>query len=156
MDHAMIGAPGRTAVEPTLVEAGAWPVLSDEPVSGVDRWVVLFERPQPAADDAGEPESTPNPPAAANAIAALDQPEPHLLDVIAAWRAADRELASLTEDDPDWNRVHAEVVGLRALHHRLFDARADHELASRDAMIARFADAAREWWQVRAPQPVPA
>ena len=44
-------------------------------------------------------------------------------DVLAAWRAAERELAALAVGDPDMGRVHAELVGLRALHHRLFDAR---------------------------------
>jgi hypothetical protein len=44
-------------------------------------------------------------------------------DVLAAWRAAERALAGLAIGDPDIDRVHAELVGLRALHHRLFDAR---------------------------------
>jgi hypothetical protein len=42
-------------------------------------------------------------------------------EVIAAWRAADRRLAGLEDSDPERNRVQAELVGLRALHHRLFD-----------------------------------
>jgi hypothetical protein len=46
-----------------------------------------------------------------------------ICDVLNAWRAAERELASLVEGRPDWDRVHAELVGLRALHHRLFEAR---------------------------------
>jgi hypothetical protein len=48
---------------------------------------------------------------------------PPIHQVIAAWRAADRELAGLVEGDPEWNRIHAELIGLRALHHLLFEAR---------------------------------
>jgi hypothetical protein len=43
--------------------------------------------------------------------------------VVTAWRAAQRTLDRLAEGSPEWNDVHAELVGLRALHHRLFDAR---------------------------------
>ena len=53
----------------------------------------------------------------------LEDATPRIDDVIAAWRTADRELARLAEDDPEWEVVHAELVGLRALHHRLFEVR---------------------------------
>jgi hypothetical protein len=48
---------------------------------------------------------------------------PRIHDVISAWRAADRELAGLVEDDPERDRVQSELVVLRAVHHRLFAAR---------------------------------
>ena len=48
---------------------------------------------------------------------------PAICDVVAAWRTADRELAGLVENEPELNRVRAEIIGLRALHHRLFEAR---------------------------------
>jgi hypothetical protein len=52
-----------------------------------------------------------------------DGDTPAICDVIATWRAADRRLAGLAMNSPERDRVHAELVGLRALHHRLFDAR---------------------------------
>jgi hypothetical protein len=53
---------------------------------------------------------------------AADVPQ-QIFAVVNAWRAAERVLDGLVVDSPPWNRVHAELVGLRALHHRLFDAR---------------------------------
>jgi hypothetical protein len=44
-------------------------------------------------------------------------------DVLTAWRAAERELAGITLESPDWPRVHADLVGLRAAYHRLFNER---------------------------------
>jgi hypothetical protein len=44
-------------------------------------------------------------------------------DVLTAWRAAERELAGITLESPDWPRVHADLVGLRATYHRLFHER---------------------------------
>jgi hypothetical protein len=46
---------------------------------------------------------------------------PRICDVITAWRAAARELAELAATSPDRDRLHADLVGLRALHHHLFD-----------------------------------
>jgi hypothetical protein len=51
-----------------------------------------------------------------------DLASPAISDVVAAWRAADRELAGLVENEPEWNRVRAEIIGLRTLHDRLFEA----------------------------------
>lgn len=44
-------------------------------------------------------------------------------DVLAAWRAAERELADTPLESTDWPRVHADLVGLRAAYHRLFQER---------------------------------
>jgi hypothetical protein len=44
-------------------------------------------------------------------------------DVLAAWRTAERELAETRTTNPDWPRLHAELVGLRAAYHRLFHER---------------------------------
>ena len=49
--------------------------------------------------------------------------EPRICDVIVAWRAAERELAAWSESDPEWRVAEADIVWLRALHHRLFDAK---------------------------------
>ena len=151
MDHAMIGAPDRSSVEMTLLEAETEGVLSRQKNSVVVPWIALFERPGGWAPD----EIDSGPATAVEQADARDE-TPHLWDVIAAWRAADRELAAMTQDDPDWNRVHAELVGLRALHHRLFDARARHETSRREAAVSAFTDAARAWWRDGAPRPVPA
>jgi hypothetical protein len=78
-------------------------VLPDGPRSEMDPWIVLGADTWPGA----------------NAPAAT----PSIQQVIAAWRAADRELALLVEGDLEWNRICAELIGLRALHHRLFEAR---------------------------------
>jgi hypothetical protein len=51
-----------------------------------------------------------------------DGNRPAICDVIATWRAADRRLAGLAMNSPERDGVQAELVGLRALHHRLFDA----------------------------------
>jgi hypothetical protein len=48
---------------------------------------------------------------------------PRICEVIAAWRVAERQIAEMVEDDPDRGRIQAELVGLRALHHELFEAR---------------------------------
>lgn len=44
-------------------------------------------------------------------------------DVLASWRAAERDLLRIGPDSPDWPRIHAEFVGLRAAYHRLFNER---------------------------------
>ena len=73
-----------------------------------------------------------------------------ICDVIAAWRAADRELAGLVEGDPGWARVHDELVGLRALHHRLFAAHVG-ESPTGEEPAARWAFAIMAW----GPAPLP-
>jgi hypothetical protein len=52
-----------------------------------------------------------------------DPDSPTICDVVADWRAAERDLARLIENEPEWNRVLAETIGLRTLHNRLFEAR---------------------------------
>jgi hypothetical protein len=72
-------------------------------------------------------------------------------EVIAAWRAADRRLAGLEDSDPERNRVQAELVGLRALHHRLFDVKL-FERPRGDEASARWAFAILAWGSA----PIPA
>lgn len=62
---------------------------------------------------------------------------PAICDVVAAWRTADRELAGLVENEPERNRVRAEIIGLRALHHRLFDERLSSRPGDGDATRLR-------------------
>lgn len=47
----------------------------------------------------------------------------HIYEVLTAWRAADRALGGIEEDDPEWARVHARLVSLRASYHQLFAER---------------------------------
>jgi hypothetical protein len=42
-------------------------------------------------------------------------------DVLASWRAAERELAVTAEDSPAWPHVNARLISLRVAYHRLFD-----------------------------------
>ena len=98
------------SLEPGVM--GEVAALLEDPLSEIDSWVVLDTGIWPGDPSGHDRELT----------AARDVGPP-ICDVIVAWRAADRELAGLAEDDPEWNRVHAELVGLRALHHRLFEAR---------------------------------
>jgi hypothetical protein len=46
-----------------------------------------------------------------------------LCDVLAAWRAAERELAGHVEGSPTWVCLQAAMSDLRSLHARLFDER---------------------------------
>lgn len=50
---------------------------------------------------------------------------PHvaICQVLAAWRAAERELAGLSADSPEWGRVHALIIDHRTTYLRLFDER---------------------------------
>ena len=89
-------------------------VRPDGSPSEIDPWIVL---------DAGIWPGANVPEREATGFLGSEEARPPIPAVIAAWRAADRELAGLAEGDPDWDRVHAELVGLRALHHRLFEAR---------------------------------
>lgn len=44
-------------------------------------------------------------------------------EVLTAWRAADRALGGIEEDAPEWARLHARLVSLRASYHQLFAER---------------------------------
>jgi hypothetical protein len=50
-------------------------------------------------------------------------PTLRIWEVLAAWRAAEREMSAIPDASPEWPRVHAELVGLRAAYHRLFHER---------------------------------
>ena len=105
--------------------------LLDGLIAEISQWSVLdehlwpFDRDQgtkPASDGAVlGPNSAPFEPS--TRLAVSDGSSPAICDVVNAWRAADRELAGLVENQPEWNRVRAEIIGLRALHNRLFEAR---------------------------------
>lgn len=112
--------------------------LFGRPRSRIDQWISLdadtwhhdrsSRRPEPVKSRPSPYEAVPtSSPTAARPRTALgasvEDASPAICDVLAAWRAAERELVDLDENDPEWSRVHAEFVGLRALHHRLFEAR---------------------------------
>ena len=44
-------------------------------------------------------------------------------DVLSSWRAAERRLAGIAADDPDWTAVVDEVSVLREQYHHLFESR---------------------------------
>ena len=46
-----------------------------------------------------------------------------LYGVLMAWRAAERELAGILEDSPEWPRIQANVANFRASYHLLFNER---------------------------------
>jgi hypothetical protein len=52
--------------------------------------------------------------------------------VLSAWRAAERQLAALPEDDPEWARVQDEIEHLRSEYHRLARAHQEREAVSGD------------------------
>jgi hypothetical protein len=55
---------------------------------------------------------------------AIDRPaKVHIYEILTAWRAADRALGVVEEDSPEWARVNARLVNLRASYHRLFAER---------------------------------
>jgi hypothetical protein len=63
-------------------------------------------------------------------------------DVLAAWRASEHELAVTSADNPEWPRIHADLVGLRAAYHRMFRERLnapDRELRNRIYDVDRLA-----------------
>jgi hypothetical protein len=113
------------------------------PASAIDRWVAFesawFEdvwRDDPSREGSAslDRETLPEageivPRAAPRAVDLPSLPTPStdapqtIFAVVTAWRTAQRALDGLAESSPSWNRLHAEVVGLRALHHRLFEAR---------------------------------
>lgn len=79
-------------------------------------------------------ESPVAPPASAN-------PNPRIWDVLTAWREAARSIAAIEPDSTGWYARHAELVGLRALYHTLFEE------------AAAAADAPRRLVLVGRPQP---
>ena len=48
-----------------------------------------------------------------------------IADLLAAWRAAERQLDSIPEGSPAWVECHATVVGFRAAYHQLVNERLD-------------------------------
>ena len=60
-------------------------------------------------------------------VTRIDPEQPLLVlkiwDVLASWRCAERRLAATTLDSRDWPRLHADLLGLRAAYHRLFNER---------------------------------
>jgi hypothetical protein len=125
-------------------------VLPDGPPSEIDPWIVLDAAIWPGAN-VPEREAIATPAQPWSGPLEHEDPTPPIHEVIAAWRAADRELAGLVEGDPDWNRIHAELVGLRALHHRLFDARMARDPAGGESS-SRWTFAIMAW----GPAPLPA
>jgi hypothetical protein len=59
---------------------------------------------------------------AGSVVDIADQPSrgTAVCDVLAAWRAAERELAALSVDSPEWSEVRGKVLELRASYHQLF------------------------------------
>ena len=47
----------------------------------------------------------------------------NIYEVLTAWREAERALGGIEEDAPEWVRVHARLVSLRASYHELFAER---------------------------------
>lgn len=77
----------------------------------------------------------------------LDIPEPavdspRIWDVLDAWRATIRTVATLEEGSAAWYECQAELVGLRALYHRLFD-----EEAALADVPRRLALVGRPWFE---------
>jgi len=94
-----------TELDPWIeLDAGVWPSAGPSP-----RDAIPFVSPGP-----DEPSTGPLEPGHGT---------PRICDVIAAWRVAARQMAEMVQDDPDRDRVQADVIGLRALHHELFEAR---------------------------------
>jgi hypothetical protein len=79
-------------------------------------------RPRPR-DDRLRPPPAPDPAVVGSIVDIVDQPGRGVAacDVLAAWRAAERELAAIPADSPDWTDVRSRVVELRASYHQLFN-----------------------------------
>jgi hypothetical protein len=132
-------------------ETGA---LLDGPPSAIEPWIVLDAgiwpgKSHPPGDSVPRPGPAPAEPR--TGLLELEDATPRIDEVIAAWRIADRQLARLAEDDPEWEGVHAELVGLRALHHRLFEARRGASPTCGES-FARWTGAIMAW----GPAPLPA
>lgn len=74
-----------------------------------------------------------------------DDPGLPICDVIAAWRAALRELDGLGPDDPGVARLSAEVDALRNLHRRLFAARSRPTQREIGDRLAAWSAALGDW-----------
>lgn len=61
--------------------------------------------------------------------------DPRIWEVLAAWRAAIRAIATTEPDTSAWYARHAELVGLRALYHALFDEVAAGALPQRRMVL---------------------
>lgn len=129
-------------------------VFGDRPPSEIDPRIVLDAGIWPGANSPrpeGIPPPSPAPVQQPTGCLEHEDANPPIHQVIAAWRAADRALAGLVEGDPEWNRIHAELVGLRTLHHSLFEARMVQEPTGSESS-ARWAFAVMAW----GPEPLPA
>jgi hypothetical protein len=116
---------------PVLQLVDGQAALLDGLIAEISQWTVLdahlwpFDRDHGSKSSSGEVARGPNlaPIRMRTGLTDTHDSSPAICDVVAAWRTADRELAGLVENEPEWNRVRAEIIGLRALHHRLFEAR---------------------------------
>ena len=137
-------------VEAPVQAAGLQPVggqaaLLDDPIAEIDRWILLDVPKWPFGRDHGSKPASDDDVAAPNPASIRPRTRltdshgnsPAICDVVAAWRTADRELTGLVENEPEWNRVRAEIIGLRALHHRLFEARLASHTVGGDATAPR-------------------
>ena len=123
-----VEAPVQAAVL-QLVDGQA--ALLDGLIAEISQWTSLdahvwpFDRDQGSKQSSDEAVAAPNPASIRPRTRLTDSHgnSPAICEVVAAWRTADRELAGLVENEPEWNRVRAEIIALRALHHRLFEAR---------------------------------
>lgn len=117
-------------VEGTAPRAGAEiGATLDGPVAEPEPWIVLDARVWPGAGPSLHdtiPVASPGTLPLSTGSLEPEHATPRICDVIAAWRAAERRIAELVEGDPDRDRLQAELVGLRALHHGLFEARMRH------------------------------
>lgn len=124
-----------------LLDMSAGSVVAAEPRADVAEWVVLrLNGPRPLVDSgvAGPSRELRDDPLAhafewhrLTVVRPVQQPversvpapKIRIWDVLAAWRAAERELGQVADGSPEWPRLHANVVGLRASYHRIVDER---------------------------------
>lgn len=85
-----------------------------------DWFGLIHPRPQ---DDRPRRLPSPDSGVAGSIVDVVDQPGRGVAvcDVLAAWRAAERELAALPDDSPDWADARIRVLELRATYHQLFN-----------------------------------
>lgn len=60
---------------------------------------------------------------------------PRIWEILTAWRAAIRAIATTEPETSAWYARHAELVGLRALYHALFDKAAAAPVAPRRMVL---------------------
>ena len=118
--------------------------MLDGPASEIERWIALdvgawpFGRDHEANPVSDGAIAAPPPPIRPRTrLIESDGVSLAICDVVEAWRAAERELAGLVENEPEWNRVTAEIIGVRALHQRLFEARLGSRPGRGDAAATR-------------------